>query len=83
MHPAKLSMSIAVTVLVVAELLCAPICDLNCSVYGSSITAVKTDSNDAPVATVTSTAGNRSLTNMNRSLDVLVTLSCPPGLRRW
>jgi hypothetical protein len=46
MHPAKLSMSIAVTVLVVAELLCAPICDLNCSVYGSSITAVKTDSND-------------------------------------
>ena len=46
MRPAKLAMSIAVTVLVVAELLFAPICDLNCSVYGSSIAKVKTDSTD-------------------------------------
>jgi hypothetical protein len=46
MHPAKFSLAIAVTVLVAAELVCAPICDLNCSVYGSPITSVKTNSND-------------------------------------
>jgi hypothetical protein len=46
MPSAKLSLAIAVTVLVAGEMVCAPICDLNCSVYGSPITIAKTDSND-------------------------------------